>query len=877
MTTVDITAQIQGEVAAGPQTQAALDVILAKYSAADLAAAFPQFGSVADYEAAKNRVGETNNAPAPVPAPPPPPPPIPTATSDTVSLTAQIRGEAAAGPQTQGALNVLLTRYTAEQLAAAFPEFGSVADYQAAKDGLPKGIVVPGTLDAAGRPQFVQGTPEFVQADQIATARSREALLRAARDFGQEGAVSAVVGDKVFLTLPPLRPGDPPRDVDITNYFNGLPKPPVAIDISVPTYGTSTVQTQFGSVSVYALPESPTRVTVNGQSIEINSDSEVAKFLQWQASQPNPAGSGTIGDVWARQGIANPYSDPRLVSQAQQQIDRSDNRTDAFNQAGIVPDVELIAPWNDPNWPSYQGSNKVAFETATAALADTATRNNLMAENGWDLPTFESWALRSTNPTEWGRLAAERDIAAGIVAGPGGVTTSLSPNGATTINTTGQIDSAGFPLSYYETIAQKTNVPLDQVLIAAGISGTAALAGLSGLTSLTGLVDPTTGLPFIPNFSAPNLPSNLAGIAAGFGQGLIDSLPTVIPVLGALQLTAAQVAGLAQAAEDTAAGLIADIRRLPAAIPDSLSPYVTAAVQSVTDAASSGIDAISELLTRQNATIQKAKEQATLQARNNEAAAPDWRVRLQLAPGAQYLYKDPEPGILAPLFSTDGVIFPYTPSIETAYTANYDKYDLTHSNYRGYFYKNSAVNDINIRGTFTAQDTAEAEYVLAVIHFFRSVTKMFYGARDNFRGAPPPLVYLSGYGDFQFNDHPCLVSNFSYSLPDNVDYIRAWAPNNYGNLFSTRATTTGRVRSASSTRLSNSTVTADNGVTIILDNPPAPPPTVQNVNNLTGATYVPTKIEINITLLPTNTRSQVSQQFSVKEFANGNLLKGGFW
>jgi hypothetical protein len=58
---------------------------------------------------------------------------------------------------------------------------------------------------------------------------------------------------------------------------------------------------------------------------------------------------------------------------------------------------------------------------------------------------------------------------------------------------------------------------------------------------------------------------------------------------------------------------------------------------------------------------------------------------------------------------------------------------------------------------------------------------------------------------------------------------------------------------------------------------PSPSGIVQNVNNLTEATYVPTKIEINITLLPTNTRSQVSQQFSVKEFANGSLLKGGFW
>jgi hypothetical protein len=382
----------------------------------------------------------------------------------------------------------------------------------------------------------------------------------------------------------------------------------------------------------------------------------------------------------------------------------------------------------------------------------------------------------------------------------------------------------------------------------------------------------------LPSLPIPVIP-DLAGIATGFAQGFTDSLPDLPSITGALQLTAVQVAGLAQAAQDTAASLLSEINRLPAAIPDSLSPYITTAIRDASAAA--GLTAINDLLVQQNATLQKAKEQATLQARNNGAASTaDWRVRLQLAPGATYLYKDPAPGILAPLFATDGVIFPYTPSIETSYTANYDKYDLVHSNYRGYYYKNSAVNDINIRGTFTAQDTAEAEYMLAVIHFFRSITKMFYG-QDALRGAPPPLVYLSGFGDFQFNDHPCLVSNFSYSLPNDVDYIRAWAPNNYGNLFSQRAKT-GSISvnpgSASATRLSNSSFTADNGVTIILDNsPPAQSPISQNVNNLTGATYVPTKIEINITLLPTNTRSQVSQQFSVKEFANGNLLKGGFW
>jgi hypothetical protein len=393
---------------------------------------------------------------------------------------------------------------------------------------------------------------------------------------------------------------------------------------------------------------------------------------------------------------------------------------------------------------------------------------------------------------------------------------------------------------------------------------TAALPGLPDLPSLP-------SLPSLPDLSS--VPTNIAGIATGFAAGFTDALPPLPSVTGALQLTAAQVAGLAQQAESAAGALVASIRSLPEAIPDNLTGFVSGAVDSLVQA--SGLGAIGDLLSRQNATIQKAKEQATLQARNNEAAQPDWRVRLSLAPGATYLYKDPGgAGVLAPLFATNGVIFPYTPSIETAYTANYDKYDLVHSNYRGYFYKNSAVNDINIRGTFTAQDTTEAEYMLAVIHFFRSVTKMFYG-QDSLRGAPPPLVYLNGLGQFQFNDHPCLVSSFSYSLPDNVDYIRAWAPNNYGNLFSQRERTGGFSTSAFSAvtgRLIGAGIDPN-----ILAGPPSNSLINQNVNNLTGATYVPTKIEINLTLLPTNTRSQVSQQFSVSEFANGNLLKNGFW
>ena len=285
-----------------------------------------------------------------------------------------------------------------------------------------------------------------------------------------------------------------------------------------------------------------------------------------------------------------------------------------------------------------------------------------------------------------------------------------------------------------------------------------------------------------------------------------------------------------------------------------------------------------EILDRQaNAAQKSAINQATLQARYKQPQNEDWRVRLSLSIGANYLYKDPSPGILAPLVKTDGVIFPYTPTIDTSYVANYTKTELTHSNYRGAFYQNSSVQDVSIRGMFTAQDTSEAAYMLAVIHFFRSVTKMFYG-KDSQRGAPPPLVYLSGFGDYQFAGHPCVVTNFSYSLPSDVDYIRANNPNNYGTALLNRRD----AALSSPTPFSGQQARQDilKSVGVFFGAPPSKPtqsPVTQTVTNINRATYVPTKIEISITLLPMQTRDQISKQFSVKDFANGKLIQGGFW
>jgi hypothetical protein len=272
---------------------------------------------------------------------------------------------------------------------------------------------------------------------------------------------------------------------------------------------------------------------------------------------------------------------------------------------------------------------------------------------------------------------------------------------------------------------------------------------------------------------------------------------------------------------------------------------------------------------REYATRALAQKQATLQAQRKQANDGDWRVKLRLAPSANYLYKAEEPGILQPLAITDGVVFPYTPQINTNYQANYSTYDLTHSNYRGYFYQNSYVGEIAIQATFTAQDTYEANYLLAVIHFFRSVTKMFYG-QDAERGAPPPLVYLQGLGQYQFNLAPCVVSQFTYNLPTDVDYIRAGSTNINGTDLQFRRDRQNLPTNPFSSawqRLTTAGLSKGG-----LFSPPAPA-----TLGTDRPTYVPTKIDLSLTLLPMQSREQVSKQFSLKQFANGDLLKGGFW
>jgi hypothetical protein len=264
----------------------------------------------------------------------------------------------------------------------------------------------------------------------------------------------------------------------------------------------------------------------------------------------------------------------------------------------------------------------------------------------------------------------------------------------------------------------------------------------------------------------------------------------------------------------------------------------------------------------------------TIGARNSTTPMnkiPDWRFRIQLARGADYLYKAQQAGILTPLKATDGVLFPYTPTINVSYSAGYEVSDIPHSNFKIYNYRNSSVENITVTGEFTAQDTYEANYLLAVIHFFRSATKMFYGKDSNPpRGLPPPLCYLTGHGEYNFNYHPVVITNFTLNYPNDVDYITATindtgqgevgaTPNNLPPYVSPSVATPSPLQRLNGARLS------PGGYAPRASSPKS---------NMASTTRVPTKISISVTALPVVTRNTYSNNFSLKDYATGKLLKG---
>jgi hypothetical protein len=248
------------------------------------------------------------------------------------------------------------------------------------------------------------------------------------------------------------------------------------------------------------------------------------------------------------------------------------------------------------------------------------------------------------------------------------------------------------------------------------------------------------------------------------------------------------------------------------------------------------------------------------------AGEDDWRVRLSLADNAQIFYKDPSAGynsIMAPLVETNGVIWPYVPTINLSHTANYTSQQLTHSNYAQQFYNSSEVSEISINGDFTVQSAEEGQYLMAVIYFLRSATKMFFGSSNN-AGNPPPILFLDGYGSHYFPHVPCVVTGFTHTMNPEVDYVQV--PISKTTLEEVAQQPVDA--SIGSVQLSDE---EQKYVPSLLRSNKATSTTMQ-YKTITTTTRVPTASTISVNLRPIYSRKNIHDRFNLEDFAQGKLI-----
>ncbi len=222
-------------------------------------------------------------------------------------------------------------------------------------------------------------------------------------------------------------------------------------------------------------------------------------------------------------------------------------------------------------------------------------------------------------------------------------------------------------------------------------------------------------------------------------------------------------------------------------------------------------------------------------------AQQDMRARLQ----PKSLYNEEVLGprdssnILFPLWSTRGVVFPYTPSVATGNVTEYDPTSFIHSNYGYNAYVRSYPKPISISAEFTAQSNDEALYLLAVIHFFRSVTKSYFGINPyNKAGTPPPTLVFNYLGDYQFNNVPVVVKEFSYTYEANIDYVPVSTVNNQ----------------AFSDNIGVNLPAGSNG----------------------GYTWVPTHLTVQLDLDTQYIPIKLRNEFNLDEFRQGKMINKGY-
>jgi hypothetical protein len=115
--------------------------------------------------------------------------------------------------------------------------------------------------------------------------------------------------------------------------------------------------------------------------------------------------------------------------------------------------------------------------------------------------------------------------------------------------------------------------------------------------------------------------------------------------------------------------------------------------------------------------------------------------------------------------------FPFTPNITTINSTNYTGYDLTHTNFQQRAFQSSNNVEIQITAPMIVRNEEEAHGVLSGAQFFRAAMKMGFGKNDPLKGLPPPVLQFNAYQVYK--KVPILIRDFTWNFDADTDYVQS--------------------------------------------------------------------------------------------------------
>ena len=241
-------------------------------------------------------------------------------------------------------------------------------------------------------------------------------------------------------------------------------------------------------------------------------------------------------------------------------------------------------------------------------------------------------------------------------------------------------------------------------------------------------------------------------------------------------------------------------------------------------------------------------------------------------------------GILNPLKQTNnGMIWPYTPTINYNHTVDYQSIQTVHANQDFHVFARAPAVEFTVDGEFTVQNQSEGQYAMACLHFLRTMAKMNFGENDPNAGTPPPVLLFNAYGPFVFNNVPVIVKQFSFGFPNDVDYVEVTVAGNKTVQTSAATTVDTRIYGEllPGTHLGpNETVngpfgsggyypggTRTNDTTVVgkLTTTPGKSTTTQNK----WTVWLPSMFKISVSLVVQHTPDTLRNRFNLPAFVNG--------